>query len=281
MLLWFIGFIVLVIVLVILDREIYFYEGVHLGPRIQGWLYDRWAAKYDSDKQESQANDAEVLARPLLKALDELQSDTPKAFILDVATGTGRLPAALLRETTFEGHIIALDISREMLARAAEKLAPFEDRVTLIRHSALPLPFPDQSFDVVSCMEALELMPNMADPAAELARVLRPGGILLTTRGTEASGRVKQILSAEKFSALLQMAGFEQIKIIPWWKNFDRVWARKSGTSAPVGARAVTAILRCPRCTSLTLTSGSTQTTLLCETCHAEVPITLQGIILC
>ena len=45
-----------------------------------------------------------------------------------------------------------------MLALAAKKLAPHADRVTLIRHQAVALPFPDDTFDVVSCLEALEVI---------------------------------------------------------------------------------------------------------------------------
>lgn len=279
MLPWIIGVGIVVVVLYLLDRELYFYEGAHLGPRVQGWLYDRWAAKYDAGKHASQQQDAEVLARPMIEKLAAGQPHMPAVLLLDVATGTGRLPAVLLADPAFTGQIIALDLSREMLVRAAEKLAPFPDRVTLLRHSALTLPFPDHSFDAVSCMEALELMPNMETPLAELARVLRPGGILLTTRGTEASGRVNKIVAADRFAALLQAAGFEQIEIIPWWKNFDRVWARKPGTFDPAGARPITEVLRCPSCGQVALIQLPDRK-LRCAQCESELPVTQEGIIL-
>lgn len=272
---WIIGIITTIVILVLLDREIYFYEATHLGPRVQGWLYDRWAAKYDSDKRESQAHDAEVLARPMVQKL----ADHPDASVLDIATGTGRLPLALLSAPEFQGRIIALDISREMLARAAEKLAPFADRVTLIRQTALTLPFPDASFDVVCCMEALEVMSNMEEPLRELARVLRPGGIFLTTRGTEASGRKNKVKSVETFTALLKSSGFEQIEIISWWKLFDRVWARKIGTSNPIGSHAVTDVLLCPSCGSAALVPESSGG-LRCNQCQKEISITSEKILL-
>jgi hypothetical protein len=66
---WLAVFATLILIGFILDREIYFYEGVHLGPRIQAWLYDRWSRKYDRGKRESQLRDDEMLARPLLEAL--------------------------------------------------------------------------------------------------------------------------------------------------------------------------------------------------------------------
>ncbi len=64
--------IVFVIVGYVLDREIYFYEGVHLGPRAQAWLYDRWSKKYDEGKRESQLRDTEMLVRPLLDLLKDI-----------------------------------------------------------------------------------------------------------------------------------------------------------------------------------------------------------------
>ena len=60
---WFIGIAILVVVGYLLDREVYFYEGVHLGPRVQAWLYDRWSRKYDEGKRESQLRDDEMLAQ--------------------------------------------------------------------------------------------------------------------------------------------------------------------------------------------------------------------------
>src|SRR4026208_2489312 len=99
---WLAVFAVLILIGFILDREIYFYEGVHLGPRIQAWLYDRWSKKYDRGKRESQLRDQEFLAQPLLEAL----KNVPEPFVLDFATGTGRLSYALLSQPEFEGRII-------------------------------------------------------------------------------------------------------------------------------------------------------------------------------
>lgn len=268
------------LVLAALYLEIYFYEGIHLGPRVQSWLYDQWAAQYDRDKQASQAQDAQMLARPLVEKLVQAQACTPQTLVLDVATGTGRFPLALSNESAFTGHVIALDISREMLVRAAAKLDLHGERVTLVRCGALPLPFPNDTFEVVSCLEALELMPNMHEPLAELARVLRPGGILLTSRGTEASGRVGKVCPADKFANLLRAAGFEQIEILPWWKVFDRVWARKPGQLTLPTARALTDILKCPACTEIAMTVVSPQA-LCCTQCNAKIPVTAEGIILC
>jgi len=118
---WLAVFAILVLIGFVLDREIYFYEGVHLGPRVQAWLYDRWSRKYDKGKRESQLHDDEMLAQPLLDALNATR--VPEPFVLDFATGTGRLSYALMSRPEFKGRILALDLSQGMLEQAASKLA--------------------------------------------------------------------------------------------------------------------------------------------------------------
>ncbi|MBL8108456.1 MAG: class I SAM-dependent methyltransferase [Anaerolineales bacterium] len=292
---WIIGITIGVIVGYLLDREIYFYEGAHLGPRAQAWLYDRWSRKYDAGKRESQLRDDEMLARPLLDTL----KDTPEPFILDFATGTGRLSFALLNQADFTGRIIALDLSQGMLEQASEKLSRAERRdddspsrrrsasVELIRHLALPLPFPDSTFNVVCALEVLELFPSMDEPLKELTRVLRPGGILLTTRGTEESGRRAKVKSKPVFTSLLEANGLREIQITPWWKLFDRVLARKNGESSPVvGAKNLSEVLRCGVCGQVEWGRAraepgrSEASALTCRSCGKSLSVTTTGIVL-
>lgn len=293
---WILGIAVGILVGYLLDREIYFYEGVHLGPRVQAWLYDRWSKKYDEGKRESQLRDEAMLARPLLDLLKEI----PQPFILDFATGTGRLSFALLNQADFNGHIIALDLSQGMLEQAVDKLSRAERRdddpssrsrsarVEFLRHLALPLPFPDASFDAVCALEVLELFPNMDEPLKELTRVLRPGGILLTSRGTEESGRKARVKSKPVFTSLLEKNGLFDIEITKWWKFFDRVFARKNGESQPVGATAkrLSDAMRCPQCGQVEWGSDAGvrhpefAEGWKCRACGNELSITKEGILL-
>ena len=286
---WVIAVAVLVIIGFLLDREIYFYEGVHLGPRIQAWLYDRWSKQYDKGKRESQLRDNEMLAQPLVDALNAAR--VPEPFVLDFATGTGRLSYALTSQPEFQGRIIALDLSQGMLEQAASKLgldtwrqgattrpAPLDARVELLRHQSLPLPFPDAAFDAVCALEVLELFPNMDEPLSELKRVLRPGGIFLTSRGTEESGRKAKVKSRAEFTSLLERSGLENVQITKWWKLFDRVIAMKNGSSDPVGARGLVDVLKCSACAQVSWTK--TSDTLQCENCGKELSITSKRIVL-
>lgn len=278
---------ILVIIGFLLDREIYFYEGAHLGPRVQAWLYDRWSRKYDEGKRLSQMRDGEMLAQPLL---DVLKTDRVfEPFVLDFATGTGRLSHVLLNQPGFAGHIIALDLSQGMLEQAASKLSrasaawrhdtiPLSTRVELLRHRSLPLPFPEAAFDVICALEVLELFPNMDQPLSELARVLRPGGILLTSRGTEESGRKAKVKSEKRFTALLQDHGFGQVQITKWWKFFDRVLAVRNGSSSPLGARKLSDVLRCKACAQVQWQKEAQG--WKCRNCGNGLLVTNVGIVL-
>lgn len=271
---WLIVVAALVVIGFILDREIYFYEGVHFGPRLQAWLYDRWSRKYDEGKRASQLLDDEMLAQPLLSVLKAV----PQPLVLDFATGTGRMSLALLSRAEFEGHVIALDLSQGMLEHAALKLSPYLNRIEFLRHSSLPLPFPDAAFDVVCALEVLELFPNMDGPLAEFRRVLRPGGILLSSRGTEESGRKAKVKSAVALTSLLEKHGFEKIQITKWWKLFDRVLAEKTGSSDPAFAKSLSEVMKCPSCHLIHW--ARTSNTWKCEECDKSLSVTQEGIIL-
>src|SRR5262249_28304436 len=134
-----------------------------------------YALRYDRIKEYDPDWESASLAEPILRRL----RDIPAPLILDVATGTARLPAAMIAEPRFSGHVIGLDFSRRMLAIAAQKLAG--SKVDLLYQSAEHLPFDDNTFDAVTCLEALEFLPNPEAALLELIRVLRSGGLLLIT----------------------------------------------------------------------------------------------------
>lgn len=196
-------------------------EGVYLGQRVVTWLYDLYAPRYDRIKQFQPDYERILLARPIL---GEIGQDDP--LVLDVATGSGRLPLALCQYEYFEGRIIATDISRRMLDQAAATLAAERERVTLLRCAGERLPFPDATFDVVTCLEALEFMADPAGALRECVRVLRPGGLLLITnrRKTWMPGR---IWSDDDILARLAACGVHIAQIEPWQVDYHKVWGMK------------------------------------------------------
>lgn len=92
--------------------------------------------------------------------------------VLDVATGTG-LVAERLVARGFD--VTGLDQSPDMLAVARRR---FGDRVPLVEGSATDLPFADASFDHLTFTYLLRYVDDPAATLRELARVVRPGGVI-------------------------------------------------------------------------------------------------------
>jgi demethylmenaquinone methyltransferase/2-methoxy-6-polyprenyl-1,4-benzoquinol methylase len=92
--------------------------------------------------------------------------------VLDVATGTGLVAAELLRRGY---RVTALDQSPEMLAVAHTRLGGSAD---LVEASATALPFPAETFDHLTVTYLLRYVDDPAATLAELARVVRPGGVV-------------------------------------------------------------------------------------------------------
>src|SRR5579859_766984 len=247
-------------------------EGVYLGRGVVVWLYDVYARRYDRIKQYSPAWESATLGRPLLHSLLEL----PAPLILDVATGTARLPLAIFGQPVFNGYVIGLDYSRLMLKVAAEKVAPIGFRMTLIYQPAQQLPFGDDTFDAVTCLEALEFMPDPDAVIAEIVRVARPGALILLTlrKGVEARMMPAKTMERNTFAAHLRdHFGLEGVVLDIWQVDYDQVWAFKPGVQTPAPAHSLEAILRCPRCGKTELIRVSADKPgFRCTNCEAWVP---------
>jgi ubiquinone/menaquinone biosynthesis C-methylase UbiE len=249
-------------------------EGTYLGPHIVALMYD-WSAKaYERIKQYNPGDEQWFLGLPLARSLELI----PAPLVLDVATGTGRLPCALLRQPPFEGRVIGLDLARRMLAEAIDRTAQFADRLTYIWQDARNLPFDDDTFDAVTCLEALEFMPDPREVLSELVRVLRPGGVLLTTNrvGRDAKLLPQRAFPRDEFKDLLRQFPLEDIKVQIWQMDYDLVWAVKSGKPQGGGVRPLPEILRCPTCTQRIerATDG-----FHCPNCNRLYPVAEDGVI--
>lgn len=263
-----IGAVVLVLTLVLGGLFVYWLlvltEGAYLGPRVVSRLYDWGAPSYDRVKDFDSIDDARALAIPLVAALREAR----RPLVLDVATGTGRLPLALLRNLEFEGSIFGLDISWRMLEEASRKGARYQDRLTWLWKDGLDLPFRDSTFDAVCCLEALEFVADATQALREMARVLRPGGMMLTTNriGFDAWLMPGRTFSKEQLEAQLGDLSFDAVNIQQWQTYYDLVWATKQGMLSPREARwTVEEVVCCPSCREPTLSARSAS--YACEGC--------------
>ncbi|MGW1681329.1 class I SAM-dependent methyltransferase [Saccharopolyspora sp. NPDC002376] len=110
--------------------------------------------------------------------------------VLDIGCGPGNVTAALGRQVGQTGLAIGLDVSRPMLARAAR--TETSDNVGFIRADARDLPFPDGTFDLVTSLAALQLIPSPDDVLAAACRALAPGGWLAVMVPTPRDGLLHQ-----------------------------------------------------------------------------------------
>ncbi len=108
----------------------------------------------------------------------ELVPPTDDEPILDVCCGTADLALAYWRANKGGVAIIAADFCRPMLKRAGKKCRrrKADDQITLIEADARQLPFPDDTFQIVSVAFGLRNVNNPNDGLQEMVRVCRPGG---------------------------------------------------------------------------------------------------------
>ncbi|HEY0260289.1 MAG TPA: methyltransferase domain-containing protein [Lacisediminihabitans sp.] len=129
--------------------------------------FDGRAPSYDESAMHRELADA-------VAAFVDLNAVTSA---LDVATGTGLVLRALRdRCGPAVPRMIGVDISPGMLAVARDALPDAE----LVEADARHLPLPDASVDLVTCVTGLHLIPDTPTVVSEWARVLRPGGTVVT-----------------------------------------------------------------------------------------------------
>jgi SAM-dependent methyltransferase len=141
-------------------------EGLELGEFSAQDGYRAWSASYDQP-----GNPLIDLEQPLVR---EILDRLPPGCALDAACGTGRHAGYLAGR----GHrVTGVDSSPEMLKRARQQVPA----ASFLPGDLRRLPAPDESADLIVCSPALTHLPALAPAMAEFARVLRPGGHLVTS----------------------------------------------------------------------------------------------------
>lgn len=220
-------------------------EGTYLGTRVVALLYDWTAARYEKVKSFEFVYELRYLGLPLTEQLGNCE----RPWVLDVATGTGRLTRALCGAS--EGaHLVGLDRSWGMLAHGRLAGDSHHQAVVWMQGDAEHLPFAAQAFDAVACLEALEFVVRPEQAVAEMLRVLRPGGVVLLSNrvGLDAwlfvfrrNGRGR-MCGRGRLERHLAGVGLHDIRTQRWQQGYDLVWARRPlgeddtrGDEMPVG----------------------------------------------
>ena len=134
--------------------------------------FDTAADHYDRTRAISD----EAMGRTISLLASELRD---RGRVLEVGVGTGLL-ALRLHEAGLP--LIGLDLSAPMLAKLVEK-AGGAPPIPLVLGDATAMPFADGAFGAAYLRWVLHLIPDWRVALAEMARVVRPGGVLLVSLG--------------------------------------------------------------------------------------------------
>jgi len=101
----------------------------------------------------------------------------PGSWVLDVATGTGLVARELWSRNV---RVVGLDQSPAMVRRGAAAVRAFGlgDRIRFVLGQAQALPFSDEAFDALTFTYLLRYVDDPEATLRELARVVRPGGVM-------------------------------------------------------------------------------------------------------
>lgn len=141
-------------------------------------VFDRAAGYYDATRGFPPGVETRVAA-----LLAEAGRLGPASSVLEVGIGTGRIALPLAERVR---DVTGVDLSAPMLRQLRAKRGPA--RVQAARADASRLPFPDARFDAVVGVHVFHLIPAWREALAEVARVLRPGGVLLHAADEQAAG---------------------------------------------------------------------------------------------
>jgi demethylmenaquinone methyltransferase / 2-methoxy-6-polyprenyl-1,4-benzoquinol methylase len=141
------------------------------GPRVDGGI-----------REDGRAREDEGLAADGGRRMDGL--------VLDVASGTAGV--ALQLQARGGVTVVGVDLTEEMLRQGRRRVgaAGREQRIGLVAGRAEQLPFPDGSFDALTFTYLLRYVEDPLATLAELARVLRPGGVMASLEFCVPDGAV-------------------------------------------------------------------------------------------
>ncbi len=178
--------------------------------------YDQAARGWDKVLHRFRA--AEAYAALIDQALGVAKIDLP-GRALDCGTGTGALSIALAERAPGAFRQDAVDISPRMLAHARARFAEHGLPITTQSADIRALPYASRTFDLTMSAHVCE---HLADPhagVAELARVTRPGGVvLLCISRRSLAGRLVQlrwrthVMSTGECAATMRDVGLEDVR---------------------------------------------------------------------
>jgi ubiquinone/menaquinone biosynthesis C-methylase UbiE len=137
--------------------------------------------------------------------------------VLEIGAGSGFYSVTVAREVAAEGKLELLDLQEEMLAKARRKMeaAGLENVGYTLAHAGAPVPFENESFDIVFMVTVLGEVKDQKFLVGEARRLLRYGGTLSVSEHLPDP----DFVSFGKLRVLLEKNGFG------FARKFGRRWA--------------------------------------------------------
>jgi ubiquinone/menaquinone biosynthesis C-methylase UbiE len=119
-------------------------------------------------------------SKPMGNEIIRMLNPKDAEIVLDVASGTGE-PGLSIAKKLSGGKVVISDLSKNMIQIAQGKAtrSGIENIETAVC-DVCELPFPDNTFDAISCRFGFMFFPDMLLAAKEMMRVLKPGGRVAT-----------------------------------------------------------------------------------------------------
>lgn len=153
--------------------------------------------------------------------------DLGRKHVLDIGCGLGGLDQVLL--ALGAQHVTGIDVSAGIVERAQERIrrSGLGNKIDIQLVAPGPLPFKDESFDVVFGKDAWLHIPDKAAHFAEIRRVLKPGGRIAAGDWMKAPGAYSRdmdyffemegltyhLVTLAEYGELLHSAGFIDIRL--------------------------------------------------------------------
>ena len=140
-------------------------------------MFNRIAPKYDQLNRIISLG----LDRSWRKRALHLLAPYAPQRVLDVATGTGDLAIEIIQTISSAKEVVGVDISEEMMRVGQEKVhqAGLDTKISFERQDCTAMTFEADSFDAATIAFGIRNFSDIPAAAAELHRVLRPGGVLI------------------------------------------------------------------------------------------------------
>jgi SAM-dependent methyltransferase len=180
----------------------------------------------------------------------------PGETVVDLGSGAGFDCFLAARQVGPSGHVIGVDVTHEMLAKARENAAKVEARNVEFRLGEIEhLPIADSTADVILSNCVINLVPDKAQVFREAFRVLKPGGRLaisdvvntaplspeLAADPTLICGCVVGAAPASRIEAWLREVGFAgmRVSIKPESRELISSWAPGRGVENYIAAAII------------------------------------------